>query len=80
MDLNIPVDVLEELEHTAARAGRTWNDQLCYIVGIWLGHHPPDFDDERSVEDWRTLLSSCGYRFTDAEEWIPFIRVLEKTP
>jgi hypothetical protein len=64
-----PVDVIGEIEHAAARAGRTWNDQLTYVAGISLGHHPTDFDDARSVENWRALLGTCAFRFNEAEDW-----------
>ncbi|MEO8048666.1 MAG: hypothetical protein ABI684_15380 [Nitrospirota bacterium] len=42
-------DVLAELEHAAALAGRTWNDQVNYVMRICLGRRQPDFDDGRSV-------------------------------
>ena len=74
VDLQVPADVREELEHTASRTGRTFNHQLNYIINIYLGRHQPDFDDTRSVEDWCALLSACRYRLTEAEDWIPFER------
>jgi hypothetical protein len=72
MAFQCPATVRSELEQAAARTGRTWNDQLCYVVDLCRGHHPPDFDDPRSVEDWRTLLGQCEFRFTTAEDWSPF--------
>src|SRR5512145_3266848 len=44
VDLKVPVDVRGELELAAARAGLTWNDQLCYVGELFLGLRPPDFD------------------------------------
>jgi hypothetical protein len=61
-----------EFEHAAARAGRTWNSQLTYVLGLCLGKHPPDFDDGRTVEDWRTLLAKCAFRLSEAENWTSF--------
>lgn len=72
VDLNVPGDLLEELEHEAARGGRTWNDYVGYILRILRGQHPPDFDDARSVEDWRTRMSPCEFRLTEGGEWFPF--------
>jgi len=75
-----PVDVIDELEHAAAMAGRTWNDQLTYIMEVCLGKCLPDFDDGRSVEDWRTLLTPCRYRVREAEGWSPCTCLWRKTP
>jgi len=60
------------LEREAARTGRTWNAQLTYCLGVCLGQHRTDFDDPRSVEDWRTLLGPCEYRVRDTVDWSPF--------
>ena len=68
----MPVSVLSAVEHEAARSGRTWNDQLSYVLGLLLGKYPPDFEDMRSAEDWRTLLRPCGFRFRETEDWSPF--------
>ena len=72
MQLGGPRSAIGEIEHAAARAGRTWNAQLAYVLGLCLGDHPPDFDDARSAEDWRTLLRPCAFRFSEAADWIPF--------
>lgn len=80
IEIDGPRAVLGELEHEAARAGRTWNTQFCYVLTLLLGYHPPDFDDGRSEEDWRTLLRPCTFRFSDAEAWIPFTCLRRKTP
>ena len=80
MQLDLPVTVLSALEQAAARAGRTWNDQLCYIVKLLLGDHLPDFEDARSVEDWRTLLSRCQFRFSEAQAWSSFAAMRRMTP
>ena len=77
--LHAPVDVIGEIEHAAAMAGRTWNTQLTYIVELCLGKHLPDFDDGRSVEDWRTLLSPCTFRLREGEGWTPFTCLWRKT-
>ena len=60
------------IEHEAARSGRTWNTQFAYVISLCLGHHLPDFDDGRSVEDWRTLLSPCEFRTGETGDWRPF--------
>ena len=80
VDLKVPADVLGELEHTAACAGRTWNTQLTYIVELCFGDHPPDLDDGRSVEDWRTLLSRCAFRVSEAADWTPCTCLWRKAP
>ena len=72
IDFKVPADVINDLEREAFRAGRTWNDQLTYVAEVFLGRRPPDFDDPRSVEDWRTLLRSSLYRLTEAGDWLPF--------
>lgn len=72
IDIRIPTDLQSELEHEAARAGHTWNDHMGYIVRILIGHQQPGFDDERSVGDWRTLMSPCMFQLTEGGEWFPF--------
>ena len=66
-----PRSAISAIEHAAARAGRTWNAQFTYVVELLLGYHPPDFNDERSVEDWRSLLSVCNFRVREGEDWTP---------
>lgn len=75
-----PVAVIGEIEHAAARAWRTWNTQFVYVVEICLGYHLPDFDDGRTVEDWRALLSPCRFRLSEAGAWSPFACLRRKTP
>jgi hypothetical protein len=72
IELDAPDSTISEIEHAAARTGRTWNAQLIYVLSLCLGYHPPDFTDGRSVEDWRTLLSPCNFRFSDSDAWRPF--------
>ena len=72
VQLDGPAGVIGEFEHAAAQAGRTWNTQLSYVLELCLGYHPPDFDDGRSVEDWRTLLAKCAFRLSEAEDWTSF--------
>ncbi|HSF67703.1 MAG TPA: hypothetical protein VLA67_09790 [Nitrospiraceae bacterium] len=72
VDLKVPVDVRGELELAAARAGLTWNDQLCYVGELFLGLRPPDFDDPRSVEEWRTLMSDSLVWIDTEGDWVPF--------
>ena len=79
MHFDGPVAVIGTIEHAAARTGRTWNDQLTYVLELCLGYHPSDFDDGRSVEEWRTLLSPCAFRFSEAEAWNPFTCLWRKT-
>jgi hypothetical protein len=69
-----------ELEPEAARTRRTWNAQLTYLLELCLGYHPPDFDDPRTVEDWRTLLSPCAFRVREGEDWNPFTCLWRKAP
>ena len=75
-----PIDMISEIEHAAARAGRTCNTQFTYVLEVCRGHHQPDFDDGRSVEDWRTLLSPCTFRFSEAAAWSPCTCLWRKTP
>ena len=75
-----PVDVIGEMEHAAARAGRTWHAQFTYVMGICLGYHPPDFEDNRSVADWRTLLSECNFRTMETGGWAPFTCLWRRPP
>ncbi|HKQ34013.1 MAG TPA: hypothetical protein VJT11_01780 [Nitrospiraceae bacterium] len=78
--LDGPVTTISAMEHEAARTGRNWNDQFIYVVKVCLGDHLPDFDDERSAEDWRTLLSDCNFRFSEAEDWRSFAAMRRMTP
>jgi len=80
LELDGPRSAIGELEHAAARAGRTWNTQLTYVMEVCLGDHLPDFDDGRSVEDWRTLLSRRRFRFSEAEAWSSFAAMRRRTP
>ena len=80
VQLDGPRSAIGEIEHAAARAGRTWNTQLTYVLELCRGYHPSDFDDERSVEDWRTLLRPCRFRLSEAEDWNPFPCLWRKTP
>jgi hypothetical protein len=80
VQLDGPRSAIGEIEHAAALAGRTWNTQLTYVLGLFLGYHPPAFDDGRSVEDWRTLLRPCRFRVSEAEDWSPFTCLRRKTP
>lgn len=80
MQLDGPADVFGEIERAAVRAGRTWNTQLTYVLELCLGYHSSDFDDERSVEDWRTLLRPCAFRSSEAAAWYPFTCLWRKTP
>ena len=80
IDLDAPVSTIGEIERAAAQAGRTWNDQLTYLVELCLGDHLSDFDDRHSVDDWRTLLSRCKFRLGETECWIPFTCLWETTP
>ena len=72
LNFKIPVNVISEIELAASRAGRTWNDQICYITGIFLGWRTLDFDDARSVEDWRTLMTGSMVQLDEAGKWFPF--------
>ena len=80
VDFKAPDDVISEIGLAAARAGRTWNDQLGYIAELFLGRRPPDFDDARSEEDWRTLLSPSMLWIPEAGGWIPFAGLGRRAP
>jgi hypothetical protein len=80
VELAGPRSAIGEIEHAAARAERTWNDQFLYVLELCLGYHLPDFDDERSVEDWRLLLSRCRFRCSEADNWSPCTCLWRKTP
>jgi hypothetical protein len=80
MELDAPDSAIGDIEHAAAQTGRTWNDQLTYVLGLCLGYHLPDFEDGRSVEDWRTLLSRCRFRWSESEAWSSFTCLGRKTP
>ena len=80
MHFDGPRSAIGDIEHAAAQTGRTWSDQLTYILGLCLGSHSPDFDDGGSVEEWRTLLSRCRFRWSEAEAWSSFTRLKRKTP
>jgi hypothetical protein len=72
LNIQMPTDLFGELEREAALLGRTWNEHTNYIMRILLGHLTPDFDDARTVEDWRTRMSPCMFQLTEGGEWIPF--------
>jgi hypothetical protein len=80
MQFDGPRSTISALEQAAAQAGRTWNGQLTYVLGLFLGDHPPDFDDGRTVADWRTLLSPCAFRFSESEGWTPCTCLWRKAP
>jgi hypothetical protein len=80
MEFDSPRTVIWEIEQAAARSGRTWNTQLTYVLGLFLGYHPADFDDQRSIEDWRTLMSPCNFRCNEAEDWSPFTLMWRAKP
>lgn len=80
MEVDGPCAAIGELEHAAAKGGRTWNAQLDYVIKVCLGDHLPDFDDGRSVGDWRTLLRPCRFRWMEEEAWTPFTCLWRKTP
>ena len=70
-----PADAIGAIEHAAASTGRTWNDQFNYVMGVCLGYHLPDFDDARSVEDWRTVMGPCAIRESGGADWTSFERL-----
>jgi hypothetical protein len=75
-----PTDAVCALERDAARAGRTWNAQVTYVLEICRGYHPPDFDDPRSVEEWRALLAPCEFRVSEGADWNPFTCLWRQRP
>ena len=80
LDFKIPDDVRSEVEHAAARAGRTFNDQIIYIAKLLRDLGAPDFDDERIVEDWDALMSPCRVFLPEAGGWIPLSSPSSTTP
>lgn len=80
IEFDAPVEVIGEMEHAAAKTGRTWNTLFTYVMGICFGKHLPDFDDPRSVEDWRTLLSDCNFRLRETEGWKPCTCLWRRAP
>ena len=77
--LDMPVSGRSAIEHGAAKAGRTWTDQFFYVLARCRDERLPDFDDVRSVEEWRTLLMSSSYRFNETEEWTRLSCLWRKT-
>jgi hypothetical protein len=75
-----PCSVIGDIEHAAASTGRTFNEQFAYLVDVCLGERLPDFDDARNAEDWRTLLSACRFRWSEAEAWDSFAAMQRMTP
>ena len=71
MQVDGPDAAIDAIGRASAEAGRSWTDQFNYILGICLGDHTPDFDDGRTTEDWRTLLSPCRFRFSETADWNP---------
>lgn len=71
---------VSDIEHAAAKAGRTWSEQLTYILEVCLGKHLLDFDDPRSTEDWRMLMTPCRLRWSGMEEWYPCEHLWRRTP
>lgn len=59
------------LEEAAERADRTFNDQVRYVLRVCRGDVATDFDDERSVREWRDLIGEMRMQFNDGDEWIP---------
>ena len=72
MDLQAPDDVFSEVEHAAARAGRTFNDQIAYIGRLLRGVHAPDFEDGRSVGDWCALMNQAKVYVPEVGVWVSF--------
>jgi hypothetical protein len=70
--LRCPREVTNALEQAAEEAGRTWNDQLLYVIDMCSGHQPPSFDDTRTAEDWRTLMAQMQMQFDEGGQWFPF--------
>jgi hypothetical protein len=80
VQFDCPAAVRSELERDAARTGRTWNAQIRYCLTLCLGYHQPSFDDPRSVEDWRALLSPCAFRVRETEDWSSFTCLWRQRP
>ena len=71
LQLNGPGAAFDAIGRAAAQAGRTWNAQFSYIMGICFGDRQPDFHDGRSVKDWRDLLSPVSFRLSEDKDWSP---------
>jgi hypothetical protein len=66
-----PLEVIAALEDAAQRAGRTWNEQLIYVIDICREAERVSPDDERTPNGWRTLMAEVTICL-DGTTWIPF--------
>lgn len=66
-----PPDVFDVLEQAAKRAGRTFNDQLWYLIDACRGARMLDLADERSLTEWRDLIGQMKMQFNPGEKWRP---------
>lgn len=71
IDFTGPQDVYAAIEEAAERADRTFNDQLLYALRVCRGDVAIDFDDERSVLEWRDLMGQMKMQLNSVDEWIP---------
>ena len=72
LDFRMPPDVIHEIEQAAVQTGRTWNQQLAYILMACFRKLTPTIDDPHTVKEWRALLARTHIRFEEEEDWTPF--------
>jgi len=64
------IEVVDAIEDAAQRSGRTWNKQLMFTIQVCRGVESVAADDERTVNDWRTLMAET--RICLNGDWLPF--------
>ncbi|GKS58183.1 hypothetical protein YTPLAS18_17100 [Nitrospira sp.] len=66
-----PDDVIAVIELAAERTGRTWNEQLNYVLRVCAGDQVPSLDDDRTTRDWQDLMAQMEFSTEDDERWYP---------
>jgi hypothetical protein len=67
-----PLEIVDALEADAQRTGRTWNEQMMYVIHVCQGRERVSPDDERTPNDWRTFMAETTLCL-DGTNWIPFL-------
>jgi hypothetical protein len=73
-----PNAVFHAIEEASERAGRTCNAQMIYLIKLCRGEQLPLADDERTEEEWRSLLSRLEICLNEGEAWRPCSVILKK--
>lgn len=66
-----PRAVFAAIEQAAERAGRSFNDQLLYVLRVCEGRQALDFSDTRSLSKWRVLIGQLEMQLNEGEAWVP---------